>query len=176
MRYRAQDAFVRMAPPSAVGAPYKRRMGIESGHRFAQMSDARLSLTLANDLGEIARMGLAVERFCGDHAIPIETIDALNIALDELVTNVIRYGFDDDDRHHIRVEIAIDDGSLVVEIADDGRPFDPFDRPSPDVDLPLEERPIGGLGIHFVRTLMDEASYRRDGGKNVVRMTKRVAT
>jgi anti-sigma regulatory factor (Ser/Thr protein kinase) len=154
-------------------------MQAEDGKRRERGRDRhggnRLSLALSNDLNEIPRMGAAVEQFGADHRIDTATIDDINVALDELVTNVIRYAHADGGRHDILVELALDDaGRLTVEIADDGRPFDPFDRPPPDLDSPLEERPVGGLGIHFVRSLMDEASYRREGDTNRVRLVKQV--
>jgi anti-sigma regulatory factor (Ser/Thr protein kinase) len=131
-------------------------------------------LALRNDLSEIPRLALAVERFGIDHRVAVETIDDINIALDELVTNVIRYAHTDGAMHEIAVVLVLSDGRITVDIVDDGHPFDPLERATPDIDAPLEERPIGGLGIHFVRSLMDEVGYRRDGHKNVVRLAKTV--
>ncbi len=133
-----------------------------------------LSLTLTNDLNEIPRLGEAVERFAGNHGVPTAAIDDVNIALDELVTNIIRYAHDDGQVHHIAVRLVLAAGALEIEIIDDGRAFNPLDRPPPDLASPLEERPVGGLGIHFVRTLMHDVGYSRENGKNVMRMTKRV--
>jgi anti-sigma regulatory factor (Ser/Thr protein kinase) len=119
-------------------------------------------------------MAAAIERFGKDHSLATEIVDAVNIALDELVANVVRHGHDDGQAHPIDVALRIEGDRLLVEIADDGRPFNPLERSSPDVEAPLEERAIGGLGIHFVRTLMDEVAYRRESGRNILRMVKAV--
>lgn len=117
-------------------------------------------------------MAAAIERFGKEHGLATEIIDGVNIALDELVANVVRHAHDDGEIHRIDIAVRIEDDHLLVEIADDGRPFNPLDRPPPDIEAPLEERPVGGLGIHFVRTLMDEVGYRRDAGRNILHMIK----
>jgi serine/threonine-protein kinase RsbW/sigma-B regulation protein RsbU (phosphoserine phosphatase) len=141
--------------------------GDQNGRHPGRDAAHRLSLALRNDLSEIPRLALAVERFGIDHRVAVETID-------ELVTNVIRYAHTDGAMHEIAVVLVLSDGRITVDIVDDGHPFDPLERATPDIDAPLEERPIGGLGIHFVRSLMDEVGYRRDGHKNVVRLAKTV--
>ncbi len=146
--------------------------GDQNGRHSGRDTAQRLSLTLHNDLDEIARLHLAVERFGIDHRVTVETIDDINIALDELVTNVIRYAHNDGARHEIGVVLALETGRIAIEIADDGGPFNPLDRKTPDTGAALEDRPIGGLGIHFVRELMDEVTYRRDGHLNIVRLVK----
>ena len=87
---------------------------------------------------------------------------------DELLNNIISYGFDDDGEHAIDIRIVIEETRVRVTIADDGIPFDPFSLAEPDTGLSVEERDVGGLGIHLVRNLMDEVSYERVGDRNVV--------
>ena len=84
------------------------------------------------------------------------------------------YGYADDREHEIVVQIRCEDADLVIDIADDARPFDPTRVAPPDLHAPLEERPIGGLGIHLVRSLMDGMEYRHDGRRNLVRLRKRI--
>jgi anti-sigma regulatory factor (Ser/Thr protein kinase) len=72
------------------------------------------------------------------------------------------------------VRLALDPDTLTIQVADDGVPFNPVDAPPPDLDLPIEERPIGGLGIHIVRSLVDTIEHRRDDGRNVLTMTKKM--
>jgi anti-sigma regulatory factor (Ser/Thr protein kinase) len=74
----------------------------------------------------------------------------------------------------VGVDLVLEDGVLRVEIVDEAAAFDPLARPAPDTDQALEERPIGGLGIHIVKQLMDDVRYRREGGKNVLTLTKRL--
>ena len=97
---------------------------------------------------------------------------ALNLSLDELLTNTISYGYDDGDSHRIDVAVRMEGSAIVVEISDDAKPFDPADAPQPDTGAMLEDRPIGGLGVHFVRKMMDGFRYSRSGGRNVVTLTK----
>jgi len=136
---------------------------------------AALRLTLASDLAEIARLAAAVEAFADDRALPPEAASALSIALDEIVANVIRHGYGDGRDGPIHVEVRID-GSRVIAVVEDRAPrFDPFALPPPDTHAPLEDRAIGGLGIHLVRTLMDEAVYDGTPAGNRVTLVKLIA-
>lgn len=97
---------------------------------------------------------------------PLDLVFKVNLALEELVLNVMNYGHDDG-LHEIDIKLVSEENSLTIEIVDDGRPFDPLnDAPIPDVNAELEDRTIGGLGIHFVRKMMDDVRYRREEGKN----------
>jgi anti-sigma regulatory factor (Ser/Thr protein kinase) len=91
----------------------------------------------------------------------------LMMAADEACTNIIKYGRSGD----IEIKCDVEDGKVEVEIVDDGVPFDPLKAPPPDIDGPLEERKVGGLGIYFIRALTDYLRYERRGGKNVLTMT-----
>jgi serine/threonine-protein kinase RsbW len=97
-----------------------------------------------------------------------------NLALDEVVTNVIMHGYRDAGRHEILVRLELGIETLTVQVEDDGRPFNPMDVPPPDLELGIEDRPIGGLGIHFVRSVMTSVDYRRAGGHNVLTMLKQI--
>jgi serine/threonine-protein kinase RsbW len=131
-----------------------------------------LSIVLVNDRAEIERLGRLVDQFGGEHGLPPETVFHINLALDELVTNVIVHGFENRDRHEIVVRLTLDDDRVLVEVEDDGVPFNPLEVPPPVLDLNIEDRPIGGLGVHFVRSVMDAVEYCRQEGHNIVRMTK----
>jgi anti-sigma regulatory factor (Ser/Thr protein kinase) len=96
------------------------------------------------------------------------------VSLEELLGNTMTYGYTDDLCHQIAVEIWREDADLVIDIGDDGRPFDPTQAAPPDLSLSLAERPIGGLGIQLVREMMDHMEYRYDGQRNCVRLRKRV--
>ena len=94
------------------------------------------------------------------------------LALDDLLNNIISYAYKDEEVHHIELKVEISDNRLTLVIADDGVPFNPFGTDDPDITLSLEERPIGGLGIHLVRNIMDEMDYHRHTDKNVVTLVK----
>jgi anti-sigma regulatory factor (Ser/Thr protein kinase) len=116
-----------------------------------------------------------VEAFAEVHGLPLQSIFNVNLALDEVVTNIIRYAYNDNGLPHpIVVRLTFEEGVLAARVEDDGRAFNPLEAPAPDIDAPIEERPIGGLGIHLARSVMDSVEYRRDDGRNVFIMRKRL--
>jgi serine phosphatase RsbU (regulator of sigma subunit)/anti-sigma regulatory factor (Ser/Thr protein kinase) len=136
---------------------------------------ALLELTLANRSSELQRLASEVERFAQSQRIPDADVHALSLALDEVITNTISYGYDDQGAHEIRVRLMLANGRLSAEVEDDGRPFDPLTTPQPDLTSAVEDRPVGGLGIHLVRSLMEQVDYRRESGKNHLIMSKRLS-
>ena len=102
---------------------------------------------------------------------------ALFLLLDELLTNIIKYGYPvgDGASHEIEVRLGLEAAGFVVDVEDDGVPFDPtaipVRAPAAD-DLPLEDRPVGGWGLELVRQTVDVAHYRRDGSKNKLTLSK----
>lgn len=122
------------------------------------------------------RRGLAraLEDYCRANQVPAEARQAADLALEEHLTNVLAHAWDDGLSHEAIVRFAVEGGFLSVEVLDDGRPFNPLEAPAVDTSIPLEKKPIGGLGIHLMRQFMDELNYRREGGQNVLRMRKRV--
>ena len=138
-------------------------------------ADDALKLSLVNDLRSIAVAAENIDAFCARHGLAEEIAFDVQLAVDELVTNTISYGYDDDGEHRIDLVLRLEDGALVIEIADDGGAFDPLQAPEPDLSAPLEDRAKGGLGIYLVRKTMDGLAYRRQDGRNMVTLTKRVA-
>lgn len=131
---------------------------------------------LANDVASIAPLAARLAAFGVGQSIDRRVVEHLTLALDELLTNVIEHGFADDKPHELRVRIWLEDSSLQAELIDDAAPFDPFrDAPKPDIAADAQARPIGGLGVHFVRTLIDNATYQRADGRNILRIGKRLA-
>jgi len=106
--------------------------------------------------------------------IPRRLLFEINLALDELFTNIISYGFADTSEHMIRVRISAENDLLTVVLEDDGIPFNPVERLSPELPCTLEECKVGGLGIHLVKNLMDEVVYSRCGNKNVLTLKKTI--
>ena len=130
-------------------------------------------IALTNDLAELSRLASEIAAFGAAHALSATVMTALGLSLEELVTNVIDYGFDGGS-HHIGVELAIEDGAVRATVTDGGREYNPLERPDPDVRAPLEERQVGGLGVLLVKQLMDEVRYARDHGRNVLTVRKRL--
>jgi len=125
-----------------------------------------LAVTLANDLTEIPRLATLVESFFRDHGIDSGIAVKVNLALDEVLTNIILYGYRDRSAHTIDVTLALKKGVVKATVEDDARAFDPRTAPPPDIESPLETRPLGGLGVHLVRQLMDRIEYVRSNGRN----------
>lgn len=140
------------------------------------MHEGSITIRLGVDVHEIERLNRLVRQFGELHEIPGRTLYAVNLALDELVSNVVLYGFSDPppSGKEITVRVETNDGELHAVVQDSGRAFDPLRAPVPNLDAPLNERQIGGLGIHLVRSLMDGVDYRHEGGKNVLTVRKRI--
>ena len=137
------------------------------------MHPPTLDISLTNDLQELAVVAGEVDAFCARHGIAPAIAYAVNLSLDELLTNTISYGYEDDDQHDIDIALRLEDGVIVVEISDDGIPFEPASAPAPDTDATLQDRPIGGLGIFLVGRMMDSFEHRYSDGRNIVTLTKR---
>jgi anti-sigma regulatory factor (Ser/Thr protein kinase)/class 3 adenylate cyclase len=131
-----------------------------------------LNLTIDNDLAEISRLAQVVEEFCATRGLAADVAHAINLALDEVLANTISYGYDDEAKHRIDISLATAGDRLTVTIRDDGRPFDPTEAPPPDLEAGLADRPVGGVGLHLVRAMMDGLDYRRVEGRNELTLTK----
>jgi serine/threonine-protein kinase RsbW len=140
------------------------------------MSDDRLILRIANDVAELSRVAESVDRYCDENGVPADAAFNINVVLEELLMNTISYGFTDSKPHEIAVTIGKDGETITVEISDDGLAFDPLQAATPDLEAPLAERRIGGLGIHFVKTMMDTVEYRRADGRNQMTLRKRIVS
>lgn len=130
------------------------------------------TLHLRNDFSELSTIADATTEFLESNGLAAEIIFAANLAIEELVTNIIKYGYDDDAEHQIAIHLAKHPGQLVIRICDDGHRFNPFDQPPPDTTRPAAEREIGGLGIHFVRHMLDSCAHEWCHGQNIVTVTK----
>ena len=115
-----------------------------------------------------------LQAFASEHRIPDALLKAADLALEEHLTNVINYAYEDSKLHEILVRLELKPDAFQIVVEDDGKAFNPVEQPEPDTSLPLIDRPIGGLGILLIRRSMDELSYRRDGNRNVFQMRKRL--
>lgn len=134
-----------------------------------------MEFILNNDLNEIQLLAEAIELFGEENRLPPKDIFQINLALDELLTNTISYGYNDAKEHQILIKYNMEDAKvLVIEIRDDALPFDPLQKEDPDITQNIEERSIGGLGIFLVRQMMDEIEYRREDGYNILLLRKAI--
>jgi len=134
-----------------------------------------LEIFLKNQPAEKQRLLHALHAFSADHKLGPKVVQAAELVLEEHLTNIFKYAYSDTALHEIVVRFACDESSFEIEVQDDGRSFNPLDRPVVNTSAPLEQRPVGGLGIHLIREFMDQLDYRREGGKNILRMIKRIA-
>jgi serine/threonine-protein kinase RsbW len=141
------------------------------------MAEARVySLQVAAELTQLATIRRFVKEKASELHAKADAITDLLIAVDEIVTNTIVHGYRGQ-TGMIEVEVSKNDQALTICVRDDAPPFDPTHVPTPDLTIPLEERPLGGLGIHLTRELTDEFSYRRlPSGGNEITLTKNDAT
>ncbi len=137
---------------------------------------ADLSLQVANDFAALGPVSAQVRDFLCACRAPDAACFLTDLVIEELVTNTIKYGYDDASAHQILVKVAFHEGHLCIEVRDNGHAFDPLAQEAPDFTLPADERPIGGLGIHLVRQMTDDVRYERRGGENVVIATKAFPT
>ncbi len=128
-------------------------------------------IVITNDLSEIETLKSTVDSFCEEVKISPELSMQLQLVLEEAVTNVILYAYPDK-KGDIELELSQCNGHLTFVLSDRGIPYNPLEKEDPDVTLAAEERPIGGLGIYFIKQLMDEVGYNRNDGKNIFTMKK----
>jgi len=134
-----------------------------------------MSVVLNNDLSETERLGSELESFASRCGLSAKDSYQLNLILEEVVANVIAYAYDDGGRHRIVVRVERKDRELIMDVEDDGKPFNPLEITPPVLNLSLEEMKVGGLGLHFVRKFTSSMQYERTEGKNRLRLTKTIA-
>lgn len=140
------------------------------------MAKKEYSFKLKSSLSELDTLCQNLESFGRKIGLSKKFIFEINLALDELFTNIISYGFDDDGEHVIKITITPRNQELCLCIEDDGVPFNPAEFQPADVAASVEDCKIGGLGIHIIKKLMDEICYERCGDKNVLTLRKRIVT
>jgi serine phosphatase RsbU (regulator of sigma subunit)/anti-sigma regulatory factor (Ser/Thr protein kinase) len=131
-----------------------------------------VEIKLKSKLSEFESFNQILTKFGQRHGLAAKVVHDLNLALEEILTNIISYGYRDNREHEIRVRLSMRPGEVRAEVEDDGQPFNPLEAPEVDTTKPLEERTIGGLGIHIVRKLMDGLEYQRHEGKNLMVLKK----
>ena len=172
-------SFVRWAPPFILGVvrgrgilevrkvPVTQRVLPSRGLRRGGKPPERASIDLRIDEAAFPCLIDFVEDFAGLHDLPQIELSRMLLILEELFTNVVKYGrAGDEGAETIGVALAVSGRELTIEFSDDGPPFDPLLAATPDLDRLIADRPVGGLGLHILRSLVDHARYRREGGRN----------
>ena len=118
-----------------------------------------------------------VGAFVREHGIDTDEASRILILLEELLTNLMKYGYPDRaEPGQAEIVLALNGSRMEIEFIDDGCAFDPFAGPPPNLDEPLEARQVGGLGLHLLRSLTDEARYERRNDTNVIRLSRVIAS
>lgn len=126
-----------------------------------------------NELPALTGLATALERELIDKNIPEQIVFEINLCLEEILINIIQYGFPDGRKHEIDVAFSLQDSVMIITIIDEGAAFDPT-RPTirPDTHAELSRRDVGGLGLHIVHQMMDEVRYERKGSQNRLTLKK----
>ena len=131
------------------------------------------SITLTNDIQQVPQLADFVDMVCEEVGMDMAVAIQMNLAMEEAVVNVMSYAYPADTVGDVTIEAVTIADQLQFTITDCGTPFDPTAKEDVDPTLSAEERPIGGLGIHLVRQLMDSITYERIDGKNVLTLRKK---
>lgn len=132
----------------------------------------QIRITVPNELVRLRDLTAAIDAVLETNTVSREVRDDVRLIAEEIVANAIEYG-GSDAQTEIIVEIMALEGRLAIEFRDCGQPFDPLAAEAPPLDARIEERPVGGLGLHLVRELAESLSYRREDPYNVLRVTVR---
>ena len=135
-----------------------------------------LSLRVERNLAEVSRVNGDLETLWEQQRLPDDARMEVLLCVEEVLSNVIRHGLRGEGEDEVWVRADLAAGEIEIQIEDNGEPFDPLSYPTPRLDVPLQQRRTGGLGIHLVRQLMDRISYERSGGRNRLSMAKKIAT
>ena len=136
------------------------------------MKNAEVKLTVKNRIEDLLRVNSIFESFATQHDIGGKLRYHLLVSIEEILTNIIKYGFDEQGVHPIHITFRNDSGAIEMEFEDRGREFNPLEVGEPDLDTPIEDRQLGGLGIHLVKNMVDVAQYRRVGDLNILLLRK----
>ena len=129
---------------------------------------------IENQIGELSSLAGKIDDLAEEWEFPQELAMNINLVIEEAVSNIIFYAFNDNDKHEIEISISGKNNRLTIKITDDGIPFNPLLQKQPDINLPAEEREVGGLGIFLISQIMDEMDYDRKEKKNILTLTKSI--
>jgi anti-sigma regulatory factor (Ser/Thr protein kinase) len=136
------------------------------------MKHAEVKVTVKNRIEDLLRVNSLFESFATQHDISGRLRYHLLVTIEEILTNIIKYGFDEEGVHPIHITFRRVEEQIEMEFEDRGREFNPLEIGEPDLDSPIEDRQLGGLGIHLVKKMVDEAKYRREGDRNILLLRK----
>lgn len=128
------------------------------------------SITLTNDISQIHELEKFIGKIAEDKKIPESLKSSINLAMEEAVTNAIMYS----GSKTVEITARTEEDEITFTVTDSGKPFDPTAVPDVDINQNAGERPVGGLGIHMYRKIMDSVTYKRQDNKNILTLTKKI--
>lgn len=149
----------------------------EKEHQFVGDAGDTLkrTLTLPNDINTIPRLSEFIDNICEDLGVDMSVTMSLNLAMEEAVVNVMNYAYPVGTSGEVSITVVANERRIQFVIADSGKPFDPTAKDEVDTTLSAEDRPIGGLGIHLVRQIMDSVNYEYANDRNILTLCKLLA-
>ena len=130
------------------------------------------TVRITNQRDQIDNVRKFFDDYSKENKLTEKTVHDIQMALDELLTNIVNYGYEDSDEHQIDVHFGINNNAVNVEIVDDSKPYNILEQENPDISLSVDDKPIGGLGIFLIKKLMSNVDYYTENGKNHLVMTK----
>lgn len=127
-----------------------------------------------NQIKEISSLAKKIEELAEEWEISPALAMNMNLVIEEALSNIIFYAFTDKNKHEIKISVLVEKQILTIKITDDGIPFNPLKHKQPDITLPAEERPVGGLGIFLMSQIMDEMEYTRKKNENILTLKKSI--
>lgn len=139
------------------------------------MGDSKIKdFVVENRIEELPKLAEQIEKLAEGWELSPEITMNINLVLEEAISNIIFYAFNDKNKHEIKISIELHKNKLSIKIKDNGIPFNPLSNDSPDISLSAEERPVGGLGIYLISQIMDDMEYARKENQNVLTLSKRI--
>jgi anti-sigma regulatory factor (Ser/Thr protein kinase) len=129
---------------------------------------------IENRIEELTSLAEKIDEMAEDWELSKAIAMNINLVIEEAVSNIIFYAFNDNDKHEIDITVTFDDKVLTIKITDNGKPFNPLLQKQPDINLPAEERPVGGLGIFLISQIMDKKNYTRRKNQNILTLNKSI--
>ncbi|MBN1925105.1 MAG: ATP-binding protein [Prolixibacteraceae bacterium] len=130
--------------------------------------------SILNSIDELPVLAGKIEELGEKWDLPMPLTMNLNLVLEEAISNIVFYAFHDKGKHPIHIAVQNESHEIEIVIEDSGRPFDPTSKEKPDINLPAEDRPIGGLGIFLISKIMDKVEYKRENDKNILILKKKI--
>ena len=132
------------------------------------------NFVIENRIEELSSLAEQIDNLSEEWAISPALTMNINLVIEEALSNIIFYAFTDNDKHEIRISVSLTTNKLTIKITDNGISFNPLGQQQPDISLPAEERPVGGLGIFLISQIMDEMNYIRKGNQNILTLNKSI--